>query len=75
MILEEKNFGQNLEFSAHSGGCNIVKIIFDLVLSHCGPDPNIKYVKNLRKVKKFLLESVNYALWAHFSKTAQTIFF
>ncbi len=54
---KKKNFGQNLEFSAHSGGCNLVKITFYLVLSHCGSNSNIKFVKNLLKVKNFLLES------------------
>jgi hypothetical protein len=74
-FLKEKNFGQNFEFSAHSGGCNLVKITFYLVFSHCGSNPNIKYVKNLLKVKNFLLESQKYSLWADFYKTALTIFF
>ncbi len=50
-FLKKKKFGQNFEFSAHSGGCNLVKITFYLVLSHCGSNPNIKFVKNLLKSK------------------------
>ncbi len=50
-----KTHFQNLEFSAHSGGRNLVKITFYLIISHCGSNPNIKYVKNLLKVKNFLL--------------------
>jgi hypothetical protein len=74
-FLKKKKFGQNLEFSAHSGGCNLVKITCYLVLSHSRSNPNIKYVKNLLKAKNFLLESQKYALWADFFKTALTIFF
>jgi hypothetical protein len=55
--LKKKFLSQKIHISAHRGGRNITKIIFWLILSHCGSKLCIKCVKSLLKIVNFFQKS------------------
>jgi hypothetical protein len=48
--LKKKNFSHKIHILAHSGGRNITKKIFWLILSHCGSKLCMKCMKSLLKI-------------------------
>ncbi len=74
-ILEEKNSGQKSITLAHSGGHNLVKMIFCLFFSHYGSKVSTICLKSWLKSIEFSRKSKKWPLWADISEKALQILF